>query len=75
MDSTVMFLHTVSAVGVKLPTLSRGSGGCLDHLTNRASPVQITMMLCVHSAITIYISQLLMMGLLWGLLRGIQYNK
>src|ERR1017187_10035374 len=38
-------LHTASAVGVELPTLSGGSGGHLDHLTNRAFPDAFFMML------------------------------
>ena len=53
MDSAVMSLHTVSAVGVELPTLSRGSGGHLDHLTNRASP-SIYKHTLVPSAITFF---------------------
>src|ERR1039457_1904030 len=39
-DSANVFL-TASAVGVELPTRSGGSGGCLNHLTNRAFPVKL----------------------------------
>src|ERR1039457_6094376 len=47
-DSANVFL-TASAVGIELPILSRGSGGRLNHLTNRAFPLLINLKLIANS--------------------------